>query len=115
MVRVIESMQGSDEFKTEMEMLSRLRHPNIVRLYGYSMTPPSDKCLVYALMENGSLEEQLSRGNALEWRQRLHIAVGATRGLNFLHSQTGLKCVHRDIKSANILLDSEMNALEACL
>jgi serine/threonine protein kinase len=102
-------MQGDEEFKNEVDSLSKMRHPNIVRLYGYA-SAASEKCLVYALMENGSLEDQLSRGGVLDWKQRLHIAVGATRGLNFLHSQPGLNCVHRDIKSANILLDGKMQA-----
>ena len=102
------TLQGEAEFKNEMEMLCRLRHPNIVRLYGYALSP-SEKCLVYALMENESLEIKMIESN-LTWPERLNIAVGAARGLNFLHSQAGLNCAHRDIKSANILLDANMNA-----
>ncbi len=74
-----------------------------------------ERCLVYALMVNGSLEQNLAatgyNGRApLPWALRLRVAVGAARGLDFLHSQPRLMCVHRDIKSANILLDEKMNA-----
>jgi len=93
----------------ELRILNAIRHDNILPLYGYSLdgTYP---CLVYEFMPNGSLEDRLMcrQGTVpLSWRQRLNIARGTARGLNFLHSRSTREkpLIHGDIKSGNILLD----------
>ncbi|OWF56124.1 Interleukin-1 receptor-associated kinase 4 [Mizuhopecten yessoensis] len=92
------------QFQTELEKLSKFRHENIVSLLGYSVDG-SKKCLVYDYMPNGSLEERLCcfrKTEPLPWKRRLEIVTGTARGIVFLNSQGE---VHRDIKSANVLLD----------
>ena len=93
----------------ELRILNAIRHDNILPLYGYSLdgTYP---CLVYEFMPNGSLEDRLMcrQGTVpLSWKQRLNIARGTARGLNFLHSRSTREkpLIHGDIKSGNILLD----------
>lgn len=89
-------------------MLNAYRHDNILPLYGYSVGG-DDPCLIYQFMPNGSLEDRLlcRQGTpALSWSQRLSIAVGTARGLQFLHTINEKPLIHGDIKSANILLDS---------
>ncbi|XP_033760967.1 interleukin-1 receptor-associated kinase 4-like [Pecten maximus] len=92
------------QFQTELEKLSKFRHENIVSLLGYSIDG-SKKCLVYDYMPNGSLEERLGcfrKTEPLPWKRRLEIALGTARGIAFLNTEGE---VHRDIKSANVLLD----------
>ncbi|CAA7408064.1 unnamed protein product [Spirodela intermedia] len=100
------------EFENEMDLLCRIRHPNIVSLLGYS-NDGQTRFLVYELMQNGSLESQLhgpSNGSALTWHIRMKIALDAARGLEYLHEHCNPPVIHRDLKSSNILLDSEFNA-----
>jgi len=94
----------TDQFETEVETLSRFHHENVVLLLGYSLQEDA-YCLVYQFMENGSLEERLARRHntlPLSIARRLDIIKGTARGIAFLNNNG---VVHRDIKSANILLD----------
>lgn len=96
-----------EQFKTEIEVLSRCVHENLLPLVGYSCDGP-EWCLVYAYMANGSLQDRLAcLGGTppLEWMMRVAIGEGAARGIVYLHTQQERPLVHRDIKSANILLD----------
>ncbi|VFQ64768.1 unnamed protein product [Cuscuta campestris] len=100
-----DAAQGRSQFLKEIEVLSCLRHPNMVMLLGAC---PEYGCLVYDYMSNGSLEERLmKRGDkpALSWQVRFRIAAEVATGLMFLHQTKPEPVVHRDLKPANILLD----------
>ncbi|KAF5758439.1 putative protein kinase RLK-Pelle-CrRLK1L-1 family [Helianthus annuus] len=102
--------QGEPEFLKEIMMLSDYKHANLISLLGYC-DEGGEKILVYEYASNGSLDRHLS-SNLLTWGQRIKICVDAARGLSFLHDDKGTKqrVLHRDIKSANILLDDNWNA-----
>ncbi|XAR71022.1 Non-specific serine/threonine protein kinase [Bertholletia excelsa] len=100
------------EFETEVDLLSKIQHSNIISLLGYSIHGET-RLLVYELMPNGSLETQLhgpSRGSALTWHLRMKIALDIARGLEYLHEYCNPPVIHRDLKSSNILLDSSFDA-----
>ncbi|KAG5223949.1 receptor protein kinase [Salix suchowensis] len=108
------SKQGNREFVNEIGMISALQHPNLVRLYGCCIEG-KQLLLVYEYMENNSLEHVLFgtkeiEATKLDWRTRQRICVNIAKGLVFLHEESTLKIVHRDIKGTNILLDKDMNA-----
>ncbi|CAN4110813.1 unnamed protein product [Withania somnifera] len=105
------SKQGALEFKTEIEILSRFHHKNVVSLVGFCFRQ-GEQMLVYEYIPNGSLKESLSgkSGIKLNWKRRLRIALGAARGLQYLHDHVDPPIIHRDIKSNNILLDERLNA-----
>lgn len=107
-----ESMQGFEEWKTEIDFLGKLSHPNLVKLLGYCFED-SELLLIYEFMQRGSLENHLfGRGSAVQplpWELRIKIAIGAARGLAFLHASDD-RVIYRDIKAANILLDGVYNA-----
>ncbi|KAH7673647.1 Non-specific serine/threonine protein kinase protein [Dioscorea alata] len=105
-----ESRQGMREFIAEIASLGRLRHRNIVQLLGYCRTK-SELLLVYEYMPNGSLDKSLHCRDkpALKWSQRLHIIKGVASGLEYLHEDCEQVVIHRDIKTNNVLLDSELN------
>ncbi|KAI8531949.1 hypothetical protein RHMOL_Rhmol11G0175300 [Rhododendron molle] len=105
------SMQGGLEFKTEIELLSRVHHKNVVGLMGFCFDE-AEQMLVYEYIANGTLNESLSgmTGIQLDWMRRLRIALGAGRGLQYLHELANPPIIHRDIKSNNILLDESLNA-----
>ncbi|GLJ18838.1 hypothetical protein SUGI_0336490 [Cryptomeria japonica] len=105
-----ESLQGGGEFKTEIELLSRVHHKNLVGLIGFCFEE-GEHMLVYELMPNGSLRDNLSgrTGVTLDWRRRIQIALGAARGLAYLHDHANPAIIHRDVKSGNILLDENLN------
>ncbi|XP_010941423.1 probable serine/threonine-protein kinase PIX13 [Elaeis guineensis] len=107
-----ESMQGLEEWQSEVNFLGRLSHPNLVKLLGYCWED-TELLLVYEFMAKGSLENHLFRRGAafepLSWSLRLKIAIGAARGLAFLHTSEK-QVIYRDFKASNILLDSNYNA-----
>ncbi|KAH6825710.1 Protein kinase superfamily protein [Perilla frutescens var. hirtella] len=107
-----ESMQGFEEWQSEVNFLGRLSHPNLVKLLGYCWED-KELLLVYEFMQKGSLENHLFRRNAsteqLSWDLRLKIAIGAAKGLAVLHS-SDRQVIYRDFKASNILLDGSYNA-----
>nr|XP_043622548.1 dual specificity protein kinase zak2-like [Erigeron canadensis] len=106
------SNQGETEFWAEVEMLSKLRHAYLVSLIGYC-SYEKEFILVYEYMPNGALGDHLHKlGTRLSWRQRLWICIGAGRGLDYLHTGTGIEfgVIHRDVKSSNILLNERWAA-----
>ncbi|XP_031372205.1 probable LRR receptor-like serine/threonine-protein kinase At1g06840 isoform X2 [Punica granatum] len=105
------SLQGQKEFFTEIELLSRLHHRNLVSLIGYC-DEQSEQMLVYEFMANGSLRDLLSarHGSPLNFAARLRVALGSAKGILYLHTEADPPIIHRDIKASNILLDSKFNA-----
>ncbi|KAJ9189430.1 hypothetical protein P3X46_000726 [Hevea brasiliensis] len=107
-----ESLQGLEEWQSEVQFLGRLYHPNLVRLIGYCWED-KELLLVYEFMQKGSLENHLfGRGSTVQplpWDIRLKIAIGAARGLAFLHTSEK-QVIYRDFKASNILLDGSYTA-----
>ncbi|XP_031122906.1 protein NSP-INTERACTING KINASE 2-like [Ipomoea triloba] len=101
---------GEIQFQTEIEMISLAVHRNLLRLYGFCTTP-SERLLVYPYMSNGSVASRLKAKPSLDWGTRKRIALGAARGLLYLHEQCDPKIIHRDVKAANILLDDYCEAV----
>ncbi|XP_060191929.1 protein NSP-INTERACTING KINASE 1-like isoform X1 [Lycium barbarum] len=101
---------GEKQFQTEVEMISLAVHRNLLGLYGFCMTQ-SEKLLVYPYMSNGSVASRLRAKPVLDWGTRKRIALGAARGLLYLHEQCDPKIIHRDVKAANILLDDYCEAV----
>ncbi|KAF3952094.1 hypothetical protein ACB098_06G158800 [Castanea mollissima] len=107
-----EGLQGHKEWLAEINYLGQLYHPNLVKLIGYCLED-DQRLLVYEFMPRGSLENHLFRRASyiqpLSWNYRMKIALGAAKGLAFLHSDEA-KVIYRDFKTSNILLDSKFNA-----
>ncbi|KAF6173370.1 hypothetical protein GIB67_027065 [Kingdonia uniflora] len=108
------SKQGSREFVNEIGMISALQHPNLVKLYGCCVEG-NQLLLVYEYMENNCLSRALFGRDLtcrlkLDWPTRQKICLGIARGLAYLHEESRLKIVHRDIKGSNVLLDKDLNA-----
>jgi serine/threonine protein kinase len=105
--------EGEREFRVEVDILSRLDHPNLVSLIGYC-ADGKHRFLVYEYMQRGNLQDHLNGigEEKMEWPMRLRVAIGAARGLAYLHSSSavGIPIVHRDFKSTNILLDTNFEA-----
>ncbi|KAK7330377.1 hypothetical protein VNO77_24571 [Canavalia gladiata] len=105
-----EGFQGHKEWLSEINYLGQFHHPNLVKLIGYCLEG-DNRLLVYEYMPNGSLENHLfCKGTQpLPWATRIKVAIGAARGLSFLHDSKQ-QVIYRDFKASNILLDSEFNA-----
>ncbi|KAK9097010.1 hypothetical protein Sjap_022507 [Stephania japonica] len=104
------SKQGQKEYISEVKIISRLRHRNLVRLLGWCHER-GELLLVYEFMPNGSLDMHLFKGkNTLEWTIRYKIATGLASALLYLHEEWEQCVIHRDIKSSNVMLDSSYNA-----
>ncbi|KAK8472565.1 hypothetical protein PHAVU_002G242600 [Phaseolus vulgaris] len=105
------SRQGNREFLNEIGLISCLQHPNLVKLHGCCIEG-DQLMLVYEYMENNSLAHALFSSKdqlKLDWPTRLRICIGMAKGLAFLHEESRLKIVHRDIKASNVLLDGNLN------
>ncbi|KAL9391638.1 hypothetical protein Peur_015558 [Populus x canadensis] len=108
------SKQGNREFVNEIGMISALQHPNLVKLYGCCVEG-NQLMIVYEYMENNCLSRALLGKEAkfrmkLDWPTRQKICLGVAKGLMYLHEESIIKIVHRDIKTSNVLLDKELNA-----
>ncbi|XP_015868281.3 cysteine-rich receptor-like protein kinase 25 [Ziziphus jujuba] len=105
------SRQGAEEFKTEVLLVAKLQHRNLARLLGFCLEG-EEKILVYEFVPNNSLDHFLfghEKQGRLDWSIRYKIINGVARGVLYLHEDSRLKIIHRDLKSSNILLDKEMN------
>lgn len=105
-----DGLQGHKEWLAEVYFLGELLHPNLVKLIGYCIED-DQRLLVYEFMPRGSLENHLFRRSLpLPWSIRMKIALGAAKGLAFLHEEAERPVIYRDFKTSNILLDAEYNA-----
>ncbi|KAK9756281.1 hypothetical protein RND81_01G086700 [Saponaria officinalis] len=105
------SLQGVEEFMNEVVVICRLHHKNLVSLIGFCVEG-EEKLLVYEYMPNKSLSEFLfdsTKRELLDWQKRFNIIEGICRGLIYLHRDSRLRIIHRDLKASNILLDEQLN------
>ncbi|XBI90957.1 hypothetical protein VPH35_028441 [Triticum aestivum] len=105
------SVQGLMEFKTEIQLIAKLQHTNLVRLLGCCLQA-EEKMLIYEYMHNKSLDCFIfdsAKGAILNWERRFRIIDGIAQGLLYMHKHSRLRVIHRDLKASNILLDRDMN------
>ncbi|XP_058183265.1 probable LRR receptor-like serine/threonine-protein kinase At1g56140 isoform X3 [Rhododendron vialii] len=106
----VASRQGKDQFVAEIATTSAVQHRNLVKLYGCCIEG-NKRLIVYEYLENRSLDQTLFGKTSLflNWPIRFDICLGVARGLAYLHVESRLRIVHRDVKASNILLDSDLN------
>ncbi|XP_044460669.1 putative receptor-like protein kinase At4g00960 isoform X1 [Mangifera indica] len=107
----LHSNQGEVEFKNEVQLVAKLQHRNLVRLLGFCLER-NERILIYEFVPNSSLDHYISKSinhEYMNWERRYKIIGGISRGLLYLHEDSRLRIIHRDLKLSNILLDADMN------